>query len=66
MGNLNFKIIDIQGNIVCVFVFSRSNLDLRPAFSNILKCLSLFDILFLVSMSRHHPDESSNRAAVSN
>ena len=36
------------GNIVCVFVFSRNNLDLKPAFSNILKCLSLFDICFLV------------------
>ena len=37
------------GNIFCVFVFSRKKLDLKPAFSNILKCLSVFDIIFLVS-----------------
>ena len=43
----------ILGNIVCVFVFSRSNLDLKPAFSNILKCLSLFDICFLVKYSEN-------------
>ena len=39
----------IAGNILCVFVFSTRNLDLKPAFSNLLKCLSVFDILFLVS-----------------
>jgi len=37
----------IIGNILCVFVFSNNNLDLKPAFSNILKCLSVFDIVFL-------------------
>ena len=37
------------GNILCVFVFSQSKLELKPAFANILKCLSVFDTLFLVS-----------------
>ena len=41
--------IIILGNILCVFVFSRKKLDLKPAFSNILKCFSVFDIVFLVS-----------------
>ena len=36
------------GNILCVFVFTKKKMDLKPSFSNILKCLSLFDILFLV------------------
>ena len=40
----------LAGNILCVFVFSRSKLDLKPAFSNILKCLSVFDTIFLVSL----------------
>ena len=33
---------------MCVFVFTKKKMDLKPSFSNILKCLSLFDILFLV------------------
>jgi len=37
----------ILGNILCVFVFSQSKLELKPAFANILKCLSVFDTLFL-------------------
>ena len=37
-----------SGNILCVFVFTKKKMDLKPSFSNILKCLSLFDILFLV------------------
>ena len=36
------------GNVLCLFVFSNKHLDLKPAFSNILKCLSVFDIIFLV------------------
>ena len=36
------------GNITCVFVFNHKSVDLKPSFSNILKCLSIFDILFLV------------------
>jgi len=40
--------LGIAGNVLCVFVFSTRNLDLKPAFSNLLKCLSVFDILFLM------------------
>ena len=40
----------MSGNLVCVGVFSRSKLDLKPAFANILKCLSVFDTLFLVNV----------------
>ena len=39
---------NFSGNILCVFVFTKKKMDLKPSFSNILKCLSLFDILFLV------------------
>ena len=38
----------LSGNILCVFVFTKKKMDLKPSFSNILKCLSLFDILFSV------------------
>jgi len=38
----------IIGNVLCVFVFTKKKMDLKPSFSNILKCLSLFDILFLM------------------
>ena len=41
----------IVGNIACVFVFNHKSVDLKPSFSNILKCLSIYDILFLVSWS---------------
>jgi len=37
----------IVGNVTCVFVFNHKSVDLKPSFSNILKCLSIFDILFL-------------------
>ena len=37
-----------SGNITCLFVFNHKSVDLKPSFSNILKCLSIFDILFLV------------------
>ena len=40
----------ISGNVLCLFVFSNKHLDLKPAFSNILKCLSVFDIVFLVGL----------------
>lgn len=38
----------IVGNILCVFVFTKKKMDLKPSFSNILKCLSVFDIIFLM------------------
>merc|ERR1719219_775672 len=39
--------LGIAGNVLCLFVVSNKHLDLKPAFSNILKCLSVFDIIFL-------------------
>ena len=41
-------VFGIVGNITCVFVFNHKSVDLKPSFSNILKCLSIYDILFLV------------------
>ena len=38
----------LSGNIFCVFVFNHKSVDLKPSFSNILKCLSIFDIATLV------------------
>lgn len=48
-GSDNYDRVCVSGNILCVSVFSRSKLDLKPAFANILKCLSVFDSVFLVS-----------------
>ena len=45
-----FYINIFPGNIVCVFVFNQKSVDLIPSFSNILKCLSIFDICFLVNI----------------
>ena len=37
-----------KGNLLCLFVFNQKTVDLSPSFSNILKCLSLYDIALLV------------------
>ena len=37
-----------EGNLLCLFVFNQKSVDLSPSFSNILKCLSLYDIALLV------------------
>ena len=44
------------GNVTCVFVFNHKSVDLKPSFSNILKCLSIFDILFLVNISLYRDE----------
>jgi hypothetical protein len=36
-----------------VFVFTQKSVELKPSFSNILKCLSICDMLFLVSEYRN-------------
>ena len=46
-----YKELCLQGNVVCVFVFNHKSVDLKQSFSNILKCLSIFDIFFLVKGS---------------
>ena len=38
----------IIGNFVCLVVLSNKSVDLKPSFSNLLKCLSVYDILILV------------------
>ena len=39
----------ILGNLLCLFVFNHKSVDLKPSFSNILKCLSIYDMALLVS-----------------
>ena len=41
--------LHVSGNVLCLFVFTQKKVELKPSFANILKCLSVFDILFLVS-----------------
>ena len=51
-GNVVCVFVDLvcSGNVVCVFVFNQKSVELKPCFSNILKCLSIFDSLFLVNI----------------
>ena len=49
--NTFLTLVIVSGNITCVFVFNHKSVDLKPSFSNILKCLSIFDILFLVRLN---------------
>ena len=41
-------VLFLAGNIACVFVFNHKSVDLKPSFSNILKCLSIYDMGLLV------------------
>ena len=36
------------GNILSVWIFNKKDVELKPSFANLLKCLSLFDTMFLV------------------
>ncbi len=38
----------VLGNILCVWVFNKKDVELKPSFANLLKCLSVYDILLLV------------------
>ena len=38
----------ILGNIFCLFVLNNKSVELMPSFSNLLKCLSLYDTALLV------------------
>ena len=40
--------LGIIGNIFCLFVLNHKCVDLKASFSNLLKCLCVFDILILV------------------
>ena len=41
--------LGIFGNITCLLVLSNKSVDLKPSFSNLLKCLAVYDILILVN-----------------
>ena len=36
------------GNLLCVWAFNKKDVELKPSFANLLKCLSIFDTIFLV------------------
>jgi len=38
----------IVGNLLCVWTFNKTDVELKPSFANLLKCLSIFDTIFLV------------------
>jgi len=40
-------IFGILGNILCVWAFNKKDVELKPSFANLLKCLSVFDTVFL-------------------
>merc|ERR1719336_3239444 len=40
-------IFGILGNILCVWAFNKKDVELKPSFANLLKCLSIFDTVFL-------------------
>ena len=37
-----------SGNILSVWIFNKKDVELKPSFANLLKCLSVFDTIFLV------------------
>ncbi len=43
------RVCPCAGNILCVWVFNKKDVELKPSFANLLKCLSIYDILLLVS-----------------
>ena len=52
-GVLYFSHFLISGNILCVWTFNKKDVELKPSFANLLKCLSIFDTIFLVSLKFH-------------
>jgi len=48
---MNFRFWTCLGNIACIFVFNHKSVDLKPSFANLLKCLSVYDVIFLVRFS---------------
>lgn len=42
--------LGVIGNILCVWTFNKKDVELKPSFANLLKCLSVFDTIFLCSM----------------
>ena len=53
--------LGIFGNITCLLVLSNKSVDLKPSFSNLLKCLAVYDILILVNTIFIGPRKRSER-----
>ena len=51
-----YHIVLLLGNILCLCVFNQKSVDLKPSFSNILKCLSIYDICTLVRGGSNYID----------
>ena len=49
LKNLYLKNFLFLGNLLCVWTFNKKDVELKPSFANLLKCLSMFDTVFLVS-----------------
>jgi len=47
---LAISVFGIFGNLLCLFVFNQKSVDLKPSFSNILKCLSIYDMALLTGV----------------
>ena len=43
-----FILLIPSGNILSVWIFNKKDVELKPSFANLLKCLSVFDTIFLV------------------
>ena len=48
--NMVLYIWKSSGNVLCLFVFQHKNVNFKHSFKNILRCLSVIDIIFLVSI----------------
>jgi hypothetical protein len=44
---------DWSGNLLCVWIMQRKDVELKPSFANLLKCLSIYDSILLVSWPLH-------------
>ena len=53
-----FILLIPSGNILSVWIFNKKDVELKPSFANLLKCLSVFDTIFLV---RGLYDQCANR-----
>jgi len=43
---------DWSGNLLCVWIIQRKEVELKPSFANLLKCLSIYDSVLLVRSSK--------------
>ena len=62
----NFYIIFTSGNILCVWTFNKKDVELKASFANLLKCLSVFDTIFLVSWIQIQSNAESSGFGLNN